>query len=672
MPIKRPPSAIPSGQKMFTRLVVTGVFALSLVGMAIAFIFYTGSSSDHEALLPSADGQAVFKELKAGKYPPGKIPSPKIEFVKEGDDKSPRPNPVAVTGESEAGATLTDPVDRRLTTAFGKAALAPDTTGKKPSVYERAIEKAAADKVTLAPEFEAQAKALDALAHAPAFDVTPEVREDTYEPTAPTYSVNEHLKREWYEERERAKRSSPAGSRLTLEPFHSETSRIALAGLLKNVAATGSAAVSSADNGPAFAWFDQPETVTAARGRVFTVEGVLWLLRELPLADPVDCGGKKLTKCYQGIVALIRAGLPYERRLVHDCVSFTALELPPELSALALRPDQPAANKDELAKGTVTVKLTGAWFRRIAFREPADNEMVEYVAPKDDGSRSLPKNIERTFDTEAFMPWLVTRSIAKTDAAPRIAAAVREIVNQYAESTEPRPFSEKDRFDEAGYYALLAEVRRNDGLLQTLPKADLTLRMLGTQELRDQYRSGHVGLNGILLDTYFPLMLTPNISGLRSIYRTFVADARVKNEVSTEAQWYVDVIEPPTAFRGSPIISVDGLYYRSQIFTAQHKGQVKTFVYPMVLARSILPERPASAKLEASTVDGATVLWITVGSAAVVICLLVLLSWWDKKNRGKLELLAAGRVGASRLRTPLPGKTNPDAAKHDSPGGDKQ
>jgi hypothetical protein len=327
---------------------------------------------------------------------------------------------------------------------------------------------------------------------------------------------------------------------------------------------------------------------------------------------------------------------------IHDTVAFTVLTLPESLKKYAIPATTFPSNDDLLAKEVVGVSVTGAWFRRTAFIEQSAELVVEL--PQDPDPTVAPTNAKSEFLTEDYMPWLVGQSATVADFALPDAKATRELAVLYSESNTPVKSGDKDHFDEAAYYVMLANAATDAPAFLAMPSADITLRDLGTPNFRNQYRGARVNVKGFLLDTYHPLMFPPNISGLRHGYRTFVADADSKDEVRTELTWYVDVVEPPLDFRGSPWVAVDGQYCRSQVFQAKLKDQTALLTLPVLVARKIGHASPDAA----GGGDGISLthLLIVGGSVLAVILVVVVLTRRERRRESKwqADVLAQART----------------------------
>lgn len=605
----------PSAQSIVGRVIMLSLFAIALMGVATAIMLSRSDSNQGEDFNPSVVAQYNFAPVKsATDQEPGRII---LNMPKE-----------------EGGAAVSfDPPD--LPASISIAAQEPSTPDQPVAPFsQRIVEAIAEEGGVLSARLQAEAALVDDHPHPPAFTLPVRIEQDLWNTVTPSLSINEHLSREWH----LAERQPiPSGSKESgpyYEPLMMETPRIALDSLLADVAKATPDAIAGADNGHKFINFVQPRVVEAVRGTVFTVEGRLWMLRQQPLRHPVTMDGETVSTAYWGIVAYLRPGLSgvEPRSVVHDLACFTALRLPPELAKHALEPGVHPSSSDSLAKEMVGVRLRGVWFRRIAWRESVAELKVEL--PQSEDVKERPRDEVRQFVSEAFMPYLISRGAEIVPFRLPDVAETRRLVLMYSEDDTPVSTSQRDKFDEAGYYALLGHLAAGSGPLLEMPVQDLTLRELitPTSPLRNQYRGAHSRVKGILMDTYHPLVLPPNISGVRQLYRTFIADATNRSEVSQELIWFADVLEPPLRFRGAPPVELEGFYVRSQLLRTNIGGRTVLVNQPLLLAREIKsPEGAIGAADLGGQVETATVVSI-IGAVALLVLAVVLL-WRREKRR---------------------------------------
>lgn len=616
------------------RISMMALAALVLLGVSLAIITYDPGEAGDDSFRPSSSPQYNYKPVNAATdFAPGRIVGDVGEagFQMELGD-IPVPDPVApVIGISGVTGTQESP------------GIEPDPN--QPLKFsERLAKEIAEDGGVLHPALLDQAKQIDTFAREPMFRMAVRIREDAFPPVPPSMSVNEHLKRERYQ----AERAPVPGGDPQKGPFFfppmMESPRIAFDGLLRDVAAADPSIMAAASLGRKFLHYDRPQTVEAARGYVFEASGRLWMLREQPLRQPVEFGGKTVSSAYFGIIAQLRPGLDHEMATIHDTVAFTALSLPEGLKRYAMPAAASPSNDDLLAREVVGVTVTGAWFRRIAFIEKSAELTVEL--PQDPNPNISPGNTTGEFLTEAYMPWLVGQTAAISAFELPDAAATRDLALLYSESNTPVKAGDKDHFDEAAYYVLLANAATGAPAFLNMPSAEITIRDLGTPNFRNQYRGARVKARGFLLDTYHPLVFPPNISGLRHGYRTFLADADSKDEVKTELTWYVDVVEPPLSFRGSPRVEVDGQYCRSQVFQTKLKEQTALLTLPILVARKVSDPGPDSARAS----DGVSLTHILIvgGSVLAVILAVVFLTRRERRREAKWQADVLAQAHARR------------------------
>lgn len=604
---------------MLVRIAMLAMGALLLFGVSMYVVNHGDREAADELFRPSVSGQFNFPVLKADTTrDPGVLilvaqieGGGTMELGGDRDASLPVQVPVLISADGAGDGASANPIEGEIPPPFS----------------ERLAQQLARESGELTQSLMEQAKQIDALSKQPLFKLPVRIREDIWGVSGPSNTHEEHLKREVY----RAERVPVPGADAKQGPWlfppMMETPRIAFDRLLEDLAATSAEAIARADNGPSFVHFDQPHTVEAARGHVVTVEGRLWMLREQPLRRPVNFNGREVSVAYFGVIALIRDGLGHERPKVHDAVAFTTLKLPPDLLKHAIKAGEFPSNSDSLAREVVGAKVTGAWFRRIALIEPVAELVVEMPQPKDPGVPLEDKN--QKYFTEAYLPWVVGQTATITPYKLPSVAESRALATMYAESNTPIRAAAKDIFDEAGYYALLAAVAAPASDLEAMPAASLTFRQLASPSERDKYRGAKAKVSGFLLDTYHPLVFPPNISGRRHAYRTIVADADRHEDARTELTWYVDVLEPPYEFRGSPRVMVDGWYCRSQTFRAEVEKRSVVLTLPLVVAKSIDSWRSPSGDPESEEI-GTIHIAVILGSALAVIALVI---WLSKRTR---------------------------------------
>ncbi|MCA8939746.1 MAG: hypothetical protein KDB07_08065, partial [Planctomycetes bacterium] len=409
------------------------------------------------------------------------------------------------------------------------------------------------------PVLQEQLQSIDAMPHEAAFQVL-RVVADTYD--APDVNIN--LLREVYRSEWRPLEGGDDKEGPFYRPVQMESSWLAMDDLLKQVANAEASAITKANNGEAHFEGDHPEAVLNLRGRLFTVKGRLFMLRKQPLRPSAQftSNGRKVESVYFGIVCYHKKSAT-SNRLEHHSAAFSAVDIPEDLKVYALEADQFCSNDDRLAYETVNIELRGAYLRRFCFTEPVSKISTDR---RGDPSKGEQDRIEvAEFTTEAYMPWLVTPTIDTAEITPPTLEEIKAAVDAVA-TTAKVTERERQRFDEAGYYLCLAALNEPDSPLAKIEAHELVLRMLDDPAHAHIYRGARAKVAGILQDTYHTLVLRPNISGKRHLYRTFVLDTLDPREGDTFQQWYVDLLEPPVRFAGKPRVMLDGFYYRSQKF----------------------------------------------------------------------------------------------------------
>lgn len=482
---------------------------------------------------------------------------------------------------------------------------------------------------TLTPLAESEIDLAGKLQHDPIVKIQPEVKVDVWGTTDPDLD----LKREFVGASRRplqAPYKSDEKNGPYYEPIQQEESWFAFENLVAEMLTLNASSLKEASNGQQVLDVKTPEVIKDYRGRVFDSQGVLWSLRKQPLrTGAFEYQGKTYEHAYYGVIAFLRRGeLAGEKDWVHSCISFTTLTLPKELEEYALEPGEMTGNDDALAKGEVFVKLSGVFFRRIVYYEP-----VATIETRD--TTKTEGTLEREFWAETYLPWLVTPSIELAQANWPPEAEAREIVNAHAEnkySPETR-----DKFDEPGYYLLMRSLSDSNLKYAELPEEEINYRRLLTASERARYRGAKIAVGGFLQADYQPVILPPNISGKRHVFRCFVLDAVKSTEIDNAQQWYVDVIEPPSAMRGLASVSVQGHYYRSQQWSVKSEdGKLTTSTYPLLIAQKI-NAREVEVSPEERTMN-MLALWITLGVGSVVVVGLIFMGRRDRKRRDEFEM----------------------------------
>jgi hypothetical protein len=461
-----------------------------------------------------------------------------------------------------------------------------------------------------------------ALTNEPVFDVEQETA-DFIEWLPFQDDSSERLMNEWAANRGR---QAPIYERLALRVLHR----------------LGNESDALADAAAADAYFygRSQEAADAYRGRAFRIEGRLFDLYEVrPPEAAVLQDGTSVERYYEGVVALLAPGLgrnehPIEQRVV----IFQTLSLPPELAAYV--GGDAISHQDPLVTDAVMVSLTGAWLRRWVYSRP--------IAPY--STSGHPRM------SQANAPLLLAPEVERSEREPW--QLTNELLHQVRDSLREAPaFLET----EAAYYAMLAKANSPEDVIETMARVGY-FDLIG-QEVGPRYRGQGLAIEGMIGDDYVPVLLPPNISGLRRVFRAYVLHDLF--DLETERRYLVDMIEPPVQLEPRALVRFDARYYRNVFETDSTTSRIR----PLLVVRQIQP-------LHRDTSQG-DLFWALLGAGGLLLLMAVLAFFVisDRRERKAFEQstleLARKRLekrGGLKLK-PLPG--DKPAAKPDDPASDK-
>ncbi|MCC6573724.1 MAG: hypothetical protein IT462_08025 [Planctomycetes bacterium] len=372
--------------------------------------------------------------------------------------------------------------------------------------------------------------------------------------------------------------------------------------------------------------------IAAARGRVFEVQGRLYDFYEVKCNPPaVLADGTKVEHYYEGVVVFLRPGkLKNEFPIEQQAVLFQTPDLPHDLEAFLGAADG-VSHDDKLVTQDVQVKLTGMFLRDF----PYSREVKPFSG-------------KEKVTSQAWCPLLLTRDVRKVEASSL--QATDQLLQQVKDSLREEP---RYLVDEAAYYVLLSHAMRPDDKLEVAPKVGYF--DLSGMETGPRYRGQGVGVRGIIGDNYAPVILPPNISGLRRVFRVYmVADMM---DIKSPNRYLVDMIEPPTGLEARASVTFSGRYYRN-VFEAESTA---TPVRPLLIARQV-----ARFSTKDSSQD-----WIfmavILGGAFVIITAFSIAMFNERRERSRFENLT---MAAARQRLEKHGglKLKP-LPRDDKPGG---
>lgn len=640
--IRFEPGAAPqSGARLATIVIMLSFGVLAGFGL-IMILLSSGPGSGRGDFFPSSHAQT--------NYEPWQVTGDPGEF-----------HMPLVGADGETGAsfsTTTKPWDGTP----GSPGVESSVDQASDPVGKRTLEKLIKEGYNVGTDLMGELAELDTQPHGRIVDVFPRIDDDLYREDPSGNIVREYQKA--------IPRPITGGSH-DKGPFMrlrmSETSWIAFTNAMRAVSAMTPQQIRDASNGSAYFSSINPPVVEAYRGRVYAAAGRLFALWK----QPMDGLGEGAGTLWYGVLARIRPGAAvegqakWEEDWVHESIAFCTTDLHPDLMKYALEPTAQLSVDDALAREAVFVGLHGVYLRRVYFREFLQ-EVAVTLPPEQRGADGK-ANATRSFQSEALMPLLLTTSVVSVEGsvAPADAKPI-DVVASFSERLKPVDPEKKDRFDEAGYYLLLDALNNPAHPLQQNPPTLLNFRKLIEPAMREAYRGGRIQMKGILLDEYFPLLLPPNVSGRRMVYRTFVGDGTRRSDVSTALLWYIDTLEPPVDFAGSPVVNIEGLYYKSQDLIVNENGKTLEVHWPVVLTTKILP---AGAFAQAENTEANMLLvWITTAGVALIILALIWITRRDRRQQQRFEQasIQRARSALTRFKEQQQGIEHPGAAAGES------
>jgi hypothetical protein len=404
-------------------------------------------------------------------------------------------------------------------------------------------------------------------------------------------------------------------------------------------------------------WFfgKSQQVLEVYRGRGFAAEGRLFDLHEVRPEQPIVLqDGAKVEVYYEGVVALLGPGLGRsEHKIEQRTVLFQTLTLPEALKAY-VNTAGAVSHDDKLVSEHVMVKLGGPFLRRWAY----SREVMPYSTKA------------KQVLTQDHLPLLLTADLAVSEM-PKYELS-DELLQQVRDAMREDPvFLET----EAAYYAMLAHANAPDDRVEVVP--EIGYFDLAGAETGPRYRGQGIHVNGMIGDDYAPVMLPPNISGLRRVFRALVLHDTANLE--SPKRYLVDMIEPPTGLEPRALISMDARYYRNVFESTSTSSTIR----PLLIVKRV---RGLSEEHEGSD-------WIYALAGVIGILLLMLVLTWfiisERRERARFEAstleLTRSRLkkqGGLKLK-PLPGAKDgsPDAtpeaapeppSEGDAPAEDKQ
>lgn len=392
-------------------------------------------------------------------------------------------------------------------------------------------------------------------------------------------------------------------------------------------------------------WFGVgKEAVNAYRGRVFEVEGRLFDLYEVKLDPPaVLADGSTCSSYFEAVIAFLRGGNGLdELPITQQQVLVQFLQCPQGLKPF-INTKASVSQEDELCKQAVFVRCTGVHLRNFIYNRP--------VAPFHEA--------EKPVLSQALLPLILSGDIEpiKRDGYQ----LTDELLQQVRDSTrEDISYVQ----DEAAYYATLAQAANPADKPKVVP--EIAYFDLANAENGPKYRGQGVHVYGMLGDNYAPVVLPPNISGQRRVFRCFVAGSLT--DLQTPNRWLVDMVDLPPGLEARAPVVFDGRYYRNVFETQDNKSVIRPLLVVHHVERHYTTDRSQDWIFAVVLIAGALVMFI--GLAWFLFSDRRAMNRFEQQNMARLRERIE-KQGGLKLK-PLPGaKEAAPPAAEDKPAQDK-
>lgn len=299
-------------------------------------------------------------------------------------------------------------------------------------------------------------------------------------------------------------------------------------------------------------WFGVgKEAVNAYRGRVFGVEGRLFDIYEVKLNPPVVLSdGSTFERYFEAVIAFLRPGNGHdELPITQQQVLVQMLQCPDALKPY-LNSKGAVSQEDALAKTPVSVRLTGLYLRNFIYNRP-----VEPFHTKDS-----------PVFCQSFLPLLLT---ADCEVTQRDTYAITDELLQQVRDTTRDDINYVQ--DEAAYYALLAQTNLPNDEPKVVPEVGYF--DVSNPETGPKYRGQGIRVYGMLGDNYAPVILPPNISGLRRVFRVYVVAS--VTDLTSPNIWLVDMIDLPRGLEPRVAVAFNARYYRNVFETQDNRSTIR-------------------------------------------------------------------------------------------------
>lgn len=391
------------------------------------------------------------------------------------------------------------------------------------------------------------------------------------------------------------------------------------------------------------------------RGRGFAAEGRLFDLYEVRPEKPIVLqDGARVEAYFEGVIALLGPGLGRnEHKIEQRTVLFQTLTLPEALKPY-INTTGAVSHEDKLVSEHVMVKLSGPFLRRWVYSRE--------VKPYSTRAKQVL--------TQDHLPLLLTADLAASEM-PKYELS-DELLQQVRDAMREDPvFLES----EAAYYAMLAKANAPDDQVEVVP--EIGYFDLAGAETGPRYRGQGIHVDGMIGDDYAPVILPPNISGLRRVFRALVLHDTANLE--SPKRYLVDMIEPPSGLEPRALIAMEARYYRNVFETTSTSSTIR----PLLIVKRVRGLRDEAG--------GSDWIYGLLGMIGIVL-LMSVLTWFILSERRERARFEASTLELSRSRLkkqgglklkPLPGakggepEAKPEAvpekpAAGDAPAEDKQ
>jgi hypothetical protein len=374
-------------------------------------------------------------------------------------------------------------------------------------------------------------------------------------------------------------------------------------------------------------------SIAAYRGRGLAVSGRLFDLYRVTLAQPlVYPDGARVDGYFEGAVAFLGRGVGTEHPIEQRVVLFQCLQLPPELEPY-VNTAGVIAQSDKLANEAVMVSLEGAYLRLWVY----SREVAPFSTP---GKPVL---------CQAHAPLMLAATLTRSPHKPY--EITDELLQQVRDALREDPvFLET----EAAYYALLARANDPGDSVEAVPDVGYFDLAGGGGETGPRYRGQGIRIVGMIGDDYVPVILPPNIAGMRRVFRTLLLGDTA--DFATPKKYLLDMVEPPTGLEPRALVAFNARYYRNVFETKSTRSDVR----PLLIARRAVAIQEGKKETE----------WIYVGAGLTAFLgLFVVVIFFVMSDRRERRRFEAASVELSRKRLEKRGGLKLKPLPGDAPAG---